>query len=341
MRLLSIVIPSYCRADLLRRCLASIERHAPADTEVIVVDDSSPQGTIANTAREFGWVRVVRLPRRSGFCAAANCGIAAARAQIVELLNDDTEVTPHWATTALAVFDDTSVAAVAPLVLTAAGSVAHAGVPSASATPPAAEDLRIDSAGDRYHLGGIAAKRGHGQTLAPPYLRSCRVFGASASSAFYRRDLLLAVGGFPESFVAYFEDVDVSFRLNRAGYQIRFEPASRVLHHVSASYGRPGRRLLEQQSFNEERVFWRNIPSREMGRALPWHVAVLTAKAWRRWQEGTLAPFLCGRLRVLGELAALRRHRRALAETNPRADLKAWRVDSHFWDALQPTRKST
>lgn len=337
---LSIVIPSHCRPDLLRRCLASIERHAPSDTEVLVVDDGSPGGAIAAAARDFAWVRVLRSPRRHGFCAAANHGIAAARADIVELLNDDTEVTADWAPTAVAAFADPSVAAVAPLVLSPAGGAA--GTPSASATPLAAADLRIDSAGDRYYLGGIAAKRGHGQPLKPQYLRSCRVFGASASSAFYRRELLVKVGGFPESFGAYFEDVDVSFRLNRAGYQIRFEPASRVLHHVSASYGRPGRRLLEQQSLNEERVFWRNIPSAEMGRALAWHVAVLTAKAWRRWQEeGTLRPFLCGRLRLLGELPALWRHRRALDETSPKANLKAWRIDTRFWDALQPTRKST
>src|SRR5205085_2041573 len=87
------------------------------------------------------------------------------------------------------------------------------------------------------------------------------VFGASASSAFYRRDVLVGVGAFPESFGAYFEDVDLSFRIRRAGWQIRFEPTSLVWHRGSASYGkRPRRRVLERQSLNEERVFWRNLP---------------------------------------------------------------------------------
>ena len=110
---------------------------------------------------------------------------------------------------------------------------------------------------------------------------------------------MLQVGAFPENFGAYFEDVDLAFRLNRAGWQVRYEPASRVFHRGGSSYGRAQRRLLEQQSRNEERVFWRNLPGPALRRALPRHLGVLAAKAWRRWHEGGLAPFLCGRLRDL------------------------------------------
>jgi CDP-4-dehydro-6-deoxyglucose reductase len=52
------------------------------------------------------------------------------------------------------------------------------------------------------------------------------VFGASACAAFYRREALLAAGGFPEHFGAYFEDVDLSFRLRRLGFEIVYEPAA-------------------------------------------------------------------------------------------------------------------
>src|SRR5262249_55221673 len=139
------------------------------------------------------------------------------------------------------------------------------------------------------------------------------------------------VGGFPESFHAYFEDVDLAFRLQRAGYRAVFEPASRVWHKGSASYGRPRRRLLEQQSHNEERVFWRNIPGRDLLRALPRHVAVLAGKAVRRWREGTLVPFLCGRLRLLTEIPDLIRHRRQSALLGPNVPVESWQVETHFW----------
>jgi GT2 family glycosyltransferase len=310
---LSIVIPSYHRADLLERCLSAVHRHAPAGTEVIVVDDGSPGAIISATAQRFAGVRSLRLGRHRGFCAAVNTGLAAARGEVVELLNDDTEVQPGWAAAALAWFGDSTVGAVAPLVLWGPGG------------------RRIDSAGDRYFIGGVAGKRGHGEPLGPDHQQARAVFGASGSSGFYRREALRRVGDLPEEFGAYFEDVDLAFRLQRAGYRIMFEPSSRVLHRVSASYGRPRRRLLEQQSCNEERVFWRNLPATELARALPWHLAVLAAKAWRRWQEGTLLPFVCGRLRVLGEIGSTLRHRRRLRHLGPAVPVEQWGVERCFW----------
>src|SRR5262245_51949398 len=73
---LSVVIPSHNRADLLRLCLASVERFAPPGTEVIVVDDGSPGGIVSQAAAEFVGVKVIRRAKSGGFCAAANAGIA-------------------------------------------------------------------------------------------------------------------------------------------------------------------------------------------------------------------------------------------------------------------------
>ncbi len=313
---LTIVIPSHNRADLLHRCLTSVQRYAPADTEILVIDDASPNRTVSQTVRAFAGVRVLRFERQRGFCAAVNAGILAARHPIIELLNDDTEVSANWAEAALPHFENPRIAAVAPLVLRGA---------------PGKEPPMIDSAGDRYFLGGIAGKRGHGQPLNPSYLQGGEVFGVSASSAFYRRQALLDVGAFPEEFGAYFEDVDVSFRLHWAGHRLVYEPKSRVWHHVSASHGRNSRRLLEQQSRNEERVFWRNLPDRDMLRAAPWHAAVLAAKAYRRWQEGELLPFLFGRLRTWCDMPHILRHRRLLGCGNDRVNSADWGVERRFW----------
>jgi GT2 family glycosyltransferase len=311
--MLSIIIPTHQRSDLLRACLASVTRHAPANTQIIVVDDASPGRRAAAVAREFKAVEVMRLPRQRGFCAAANAGIAVARGPILELLNDDTEVLPGWAEAALACFAEPGVGAVAPLVLR---------------WP---DGRRVDSAGDRYYIGGVAGKRGYGQPLAAAPLRPAPVFGASASSAFYRRSALLHVGAFPESFGAYFEDVDLAFRLQRAGYQTLFAPNSRVLHRVSSSYSRPSRPVVEQQSCNEERVFWRNLPARALVRALPLHLAVLAGKAWRRWHDGRLTPFVCGRLRAVSELPALLRHRRRLSQLGPVRAISEWHIEERLW----------
>jgi GT2 family glycosyltransferase len=281
---LSIVIPSHQRADLLARCLASLRRHAPAGTEVLVVNDGSPDGVIERTARTFAEVEVLRLPQRRGFCAAANAGIARVRGDVIEVLNDDTEVLAGWAEAALARFADQDVGAVTPLVLLGA---------------PGGEGLlRVDSAGDVYLPGGVARKRGHGEVLGARHLTAGPVFGASGSGSFYRRSAITEVGGFPEEFIAYFDDVDLSFRLGRAGWTVFYEPASRIHHYVSASYGAPRAELLELQSRNEELVYWRNSSLVD----LPLHLAVLAGKAVRRWREGQLWPFLRGRWEALGML---------------------------------------
>jgi GT2 family glycosyltransferase len=292
-------------------------RHAPTGTEVLVVDDASPGGKVSKCAAAFAGVQLLRLRRQRGFCGAANAGIQHARHAIVELLNDDTEVTAGWTEAALAAFVDPAVAAVAPLVLYwPGGEVGTA---------------RIDSAGDQYYRSGIARKRGHGQTLTPAFLRREKVFGASGSSAFFRRQAVLEAGGFAEDFDAYFEDVDLSFRLHWTGYDIVYEPSSRVLHHVGSSYGNADRYLLKQQARNEERVFWRNLPSRDLMRAIPCHLAVVAAKAWRRWRMGELAPFLEGRLEVLNEAAGLLAHRRSLRNSRGHLRIGNWQLEKNSW----------
>jgi GT2 family glycosyltransferase len=289
---LSVVIPSHRRADLLRRCLVTVAAHRPADSQVIVVDDASPGGCVSSAAAEFPFVTVLRLPKQSGFCVAANAGIRAATGDIVELLNDDTEVERGWADAALIHFADPNTVAVAPLVL------------QLDPDRPPHQPPLIDSAGDQYDNGGFARKRWHGSNALAvgSRLTGGPVWGVSATAGFYRRSALLAAGLFPEHFGAYFEDVDLSHRLRRLG-SVWFEPTSVVWHRVSASYGRrPNRRVLEQQSCNEERVFWRNVRGRQLLRHFPRHVAVLAGKAVRRLGEGRFVPWAVGRLRAWCEL---------------------------------------
>ena len=287
---LSIVIPSHRRVDLLQLCLASVVRFAPPATEVIVVDDGSPSAEVSRAASAFAGVKIIRNEKARGFCLAANAGIVAATAPIVELLNDDTEVTAGWVDAALAWFADDRVGAVAPLVLQNDPDRRTRGLPPL-----------IDTAGDEYDPGGFARKRGHGAiSTDSQFETSGMVFGTSGCAGFYRREALLKAGLFPEHFRAYFEDVDLSFRIRKLGFKTAYVPASVVWHCVSSSYGRqPSRRILEQQSCNEERVFWRNFRGWDRLRWLPRHTAVLAGKAARRLEEGTFVPWFLGRVRAV------------------------------------------
>ena len=79
-----------------------------------------------------------------------------------------------------------------------------------------------------------------------------------------------------------------------------------------------------------------NLPLRELARALPLHLAVLAAKAWRRWQEGNLVPFLTGRLRTLAELPEIMRQRRRLRQLGGNDDIAQWGVESASGKASEP-----
>lgn len=284
---LSIIIPSYSRADLLAACLRSIlDSTEHTNLQIIVVDDASANHRVFMTSRSFPGVEVIRLAERSGFCAAINAGLSRAQADIVQVLNDDTEVTPGWFETPLQRFHDyPHLGSIAPLVL-------QWGNPG-----------KIDSAGDGYDLGGYAYSRGRGERLSERWLIGSEVFSAAGSAAFFRRDALQSVGGFPEDFIAYFDDIEVGFKLRQAGYTCWYEPLSKVLHHGSASHGkRPSRRLTEQLALNEERMFCRHLSSDHRWRQLTRHAAVLGAKALRRCADGTLLPFCMGRVKAWSEM---------------------------------------
>ncbi len=208
--LCSIVIPTYNGRAFLETCLGSVVRNLPAGrtwaTEVIVVDDASTDDTVPWVATHYPQVRLVCRPGNGGFCAAANAGLSAARGHFIQLLNNDTEVTPGWLEAGLAPFADPTVGSVAPLVLVRS------------------DPGRVDSAGDAYTLAGWPTKRGHGQPAADWTDRPLEdVFAASGSSAFYRAAAIRQVGGFDPLLGSYYEDVDLGFRLRWAGYRSVFD----------------------------------------------------------------------------------------------------------------------
>ncbi|AGA29539.1 glycosyltransferase family 2 protein [Singulisphaera acidiphila] len=300
----SVVIPSYNGRGLLEICLASIARHRQDQPpiEVIVADDASSDDTPEWLAQTHPDVRLVRLERNGGFCAAANAGIAEAKGLYVQLLNNDTEVTPGWIEAGLAPFADPLVGSVAPLVLVRS------------------DPSRVDSAGDSYSLVGWPSKRGHGQSalrwLEHP---SDPVFGASGSSAFYRTEALRTVGALDPSFGSYYEDVDLAFRLRWAGYGCVFTPSCRILHEVSASYdhGRPA--LQRRMSRNAEILFWSDLPKRWLAAALVPHLLFTVTQGLWRGLRGRARPFLLGKLDALKELPTLRKRRRVRVHLARRA----------------------
>lgn len=288
---LSIVIPTFNGWSLLCRCLDTVEKHRPPRSEVIVVDDASTEPIEDRLRQAFPRVRCIRMRRNGGFCRSANAGLAVCRGAVVELLNNDTEVTAGWTEEPMRAFRSPDVGAVAPLVCR---------LPFRQT---------IDSAGDNYYWFGMAKKRGEGRRVAPPFDQGCEVFTASASSAFYRRDALRRVGGFPEHFGAYLDDVDLGFRLRLAGYRCWFTPNSRVYHWVSRSYRLRSRRLLHQVSRNSERVFWTNLTPAQLAIYFVPHLIYVLLQLTQKGVRGDFGPWFAGKCAVLAEIPELLRFR--------------------------------
>ena len=77
--IVSTIVITYNRAPFLADAIESLSTQTLSEQEIIVVDDASKAGRVSSVAAEFPHVRSLRLPRRRGFCAAANAGIRAAR----------------------------------------------------------------------------------------------------------------------------------------------------------------------------------------------------------------------------------------------------------------------
>ena len=302
----SIVIPTYHGRKLLEPCLASLFRNLPRDPrlscEVVVADNGPGDETRSWLAREHPQVRVVRLAPGQGFCRAANAGVEAARGRFVQVLNDDTELTPGWIEAGLEPFRDPTVAAVTPLVLV-------------RSTPD-----RVDSAGDGYSLAGWPSKRGHGQSADRWASRPVEdVMSASGSASFYRADVLRRVGGFDASLVSYYEDVDLGFKLRWAGYRVVFTPHCRVLHDISATADHRSPRLQRLMARNAELVFWSNLPARKLAAAILPHLGLLAAQAAWRLARLRFVPFFLGKVDAVRELRHLPARRKARADLGRRA----------------------
>lgn len=214
---LAIVIPTFARLDLLSDALASIARQTVPGIETVVVDNASTADVAGFVRARHPRVRVIRAPSNLFYAGAVNLGLRGVQAPFVAALNDDVTLAPEWAEQALATFSqDASIGAVASKVL-------QAGKPHL-----------LDSAGDHLDVAGRATNLGWRERDGPAFADPREVFSPAGSCAIYRRAAFEAAGGLDADFVAYFEDVDLGFRLQLLGYRCMFNPAARA-HHVGGA----------------------------------------------------------------------------------------------------------
>ena len=217
----TVVVVSYNRKLLLAQCLRSLRLQQGVQSETVVVDNGSSDGTAAMLAQEFPEVHLISNSTNLGFCQANNQGIAYAKSPIVALLNNDAEAEPGWLGALIAPIQAD------PNVAMAASKILQFEDPSI-----------IDKVGHLIYWDGQNRGRGMGERDRGQFEMEEEILWPDGCAAAYRRDALLSAGGFDNDFFAYADDADLGFRLRLAGYTAQYAPKAVVRHHRGSTLGK-------------------------------------------------------------------------------------------------------
>jgi N-acetylglucosaminyl-diphospho-decaprenol L-rhamnosyltransferase len=233
------VVVNYNAGSALTGCVGSVLAQDPRP-ELVVVDNASTDGSLSELRHIHPEVRVVQAGANLGYARAANLGIAATGSAVVAVLNPDTVLAPGVGKAVLERFAaEPDLGAVGPQLHNSDGSV----YPSARRVPSVTDAV------------------GHGLLFFVwrnnPFTRRYREIGAdparprdvdwvSGAAIWLRRAALDGIGGWDERYFMYVEDVDLCWRLRRAGWRVAYEPAGTVEHLLGVSTAsRPYRMIAE------------------------------------------------------------------------------------------------
>ena len=243
----TVVVPVRDRPVELGSLLESLARAGGVD-EVVVVDDGSLDAAAHERVACDAGATHLRLDRSVGPGSARDAGIRLARHEVVVVVDSDVEVTPGWLGPLLSHLDDPVVAAVAARVRTVGG------------TGPLAE---YESRSSPLDLGAEPA----------PVAPGGRVAYVPAAALLLRRSAYLQVGGF-DADLRFGEDVDLEWRLAEAGWSVRHEPASVVLHPPRRTVGGWVRQRVDYGSAAAA------LDRRHPGAVAPWRASRWSLVVW-------------------------------------------------------------
>lgn len=203
--MISVVIPSYNRKDCILKLLQDVYAQEGAEFEVIVVDDTSPDDTVAAIRRDFPQVTLLVNEKNGGPCVTRNRGVRAAKGEIIVGFDSDVSISdPHLL-----------------------AKVRDAFVESPEATGFAFRLLMPDGATDDqprwWHP--VPFENGKDRRFETDYF--------SGTGYAFRRDPMIAAGLYPEILYMHYEEVELAHRIMDGGGAIIYRPDFTVLHHAN------------------------------------------------------------------------------------------------------------
>jgi len=245
-----VIVLNWCGEEDTAACLRSLARSEGAPFDVLLVDNGSPDSSGERLHATFPALPYVQTGRNLGFTGGNNRGIEWALgtgAEYVVVLNNDTVVAPDCIARLVAsARARPRVGAVAPtmLVLDAPDRVWYAG-------------------GTLSLFRGLGVHRGEGDVAER--VDDARgpepVTFITGCCMLLTREALETVGAFDDAYFAYGEDMDLSFRLMRAGFVLLHEPRARLLHRVPVGPSEPSPFQIEQRDRNRRRFVRLRLPA--------------------------------------------------------------------------------
>lgn len=246
----SVIIPNYNGMAYIDNCIKSL-LPLREDQEIIVIDDGSSDNSKAylKDLKEKGLIRFYENQENKGFAYSVNRGITEAQGQFVLLLNNDVVVEKGFVANLTSVIQ------------------AKANAFSVSSKMVRFyERTLLDDIGDNYTILGWAYKRGDGKPLADG-ARSSKIFSTCAGAGIYRKSVIEKIGGFDESFFAYLEDVDLSYRGKLYGYTNYYTPKA-VCYHIGSATTADGKKYspfkVSLSARNNVYLAYKNMPTLQL-----------------------------------------------------------------------------
>ena len=211
----SVIIVNYNGINVLPNCLNALTKTSYPDFEVIIVDNGSNDASIEflEHFKKQSKIRmtIIKNGYNLGFAEANNTGVASSSCKYVALLNNDTMVDENWLGILVNTLEDNpTIGAVQSLLLKNVGEVDSIG---------AAMDVFGTASDIAVPISEVGRLHGRAE-----------IFSACAAAMLTRKALFEQVGGFDPKFFAYYEDVDLSWRIRLSGYKVFIDFDSIVYH---------------------------------------------------------------------------------------------------------------
>lgn len=327
---LSIVVTNWNGRALLDTFLPTVVESARAfeaasrqPTEILVVDDASTDDSEAWLRTHWPAVRFESSAQQQGFAPTANRGVRAARFSLVYLVNNDVALTATTLPPLAAHFRD-------PNVFAATGN----------AYDFATGVLRGAGQRGRFRRGFLGVHSRFFVPAPPDPTQPLITLYATGGSSLFDRDKFLALGGFEEMLVPYgWEDVELSLRAWKQGFEVRYEPLSAIWHQFSSTIGARVSRRRAATVYDRNRLLthWLHLDTsgQEVSHGLGIAVKLLTSpligrtEYWRAFGQA-----LASRNQVRTRRAELRKaQQRSLAEVLRKIEQQMSRPEVRVLDA--------